>query len=235
MHGAGHWLALWVLLGGGTVHLLPTRFDPASAWRTVERERIESMLIVGDAFGRPLVDELARSTYDASSLNVVLSGGASLSVGLKRELLAALPTIMIVDGLGSSEAGGLLSQVSTGAAAVTGAYAARPGSHVLAAELDRVLEPGDEEIGWLAKRGPMALGYLHDAAKTASTYPTIDGVRYAVPGDRARLRDDGTIEVCGRDAVDDQLGRREDLRRGGRTGGQGPSGDRRLRGDRPPQ
>ena len=83
-------------------------------------------------------------------------------------------------------------------------------------DLDRELAPGDDEVGWLAKSGRLALGYLGDAAKTARTYPVVDGVRYAVPGDRARLRADGVIELHGRDSVDDQLRRREDLRRGGR-------------------
>jgi acyl-CoA synthetase (AMP-forming)/AMP-acid ligase II len=203
MHGAGHWVALSVWLAGGTVHLLghPEHLDPADVWSTVERERIELMLIVGDAFARPLVDELARRDYDLASLNVVLSGGASLSVGLKRELLAHLPTIMIVDGLGSSEAGGQLSHVSTGADASTGSFPPRPGNHVLSGDLTRVLAPGDDEIGWLAKEGRLALGYLGDAGKTARTYPVVGGVRYVIPGDRARLHVDGTIELQGRDAV----------------------------------
>jgi fatty-acyl-CoA synthase len=72
---------------------------------------------------------------------------------------------------------------------------------VVSADLDRVLGPGDDELGWLAKSGRLALGYLGDAAKTARTYPVIDGVRYAVPGDRARLRADGVVELHGRDSV----------------------------------
>jgi fatty-acyl-CoA synthase len=203
MHGAGHWVALSVWLGGGTVVLssTPEHLDPADVWGLVERERIEFMLIVGDAFARPLLDELDRRTYDVSSLNVILSGGAALSVGAKEELLAHMPTVMIVDGLGSSEAGGQMSHVSTGSDAATGSFPARPDSHILSADLDRVLDPGDDEIGWLAKSGRLALGYLGDAAKTARTYPVVDGVRYAIPGDRARWREDGTIELHGRDAV----------------------------------
>jgi 3-oxocholest-4-en-26-oate---CoA ligase len=203
MHGAGHWVALRVWLAGGTVFLpsTPEHLDPADIWGLVQRERIEFMLIVGDAFARPLLDELDRHGYDISSLNVVLSGGAALSVGLKQELLGHLPTVMIVDGLGSSEAGAQLSHVSTGSDASTGSFFARPGNHVLSADLARELAPGDDEIGWLAKSGRLALGYLGDAEKTARTYPVVDGVRYAVPGDRARWRDDGVIELHGRDAV----------------------------------
>ena len=203
MHGAGHWVALNVWLRGGTVFVLPhpEYLDPAEVWHLVERERIDFLLIVGDAFARPLLDELGRGTYDASSLNVVMSGGAALSVGSKAEFLRRLPTVMVVDGMGSSEAGGQLAHVSTGTNASTGTFAARPGNHVLSADLSRVLTPDDDEIGWLAKSGRLALGYLGDADKTARTYPTVDGVRYAVPGDRARWGADGTIELHGRDSV----------------------------------
>ncbi len=72
---------------------------------------------------------------------------------------------------------------------------------MLSADLDRELAPGEDELGWLAKSGRLALGYLGDADKTARTYPVIDGVRYAVPGDRAKVRVDGTIELHGRDSV----------------------------------
>jgi 3-oxocholest-4-en-26-oate---CoA ligase len=203
MHGAGHWMSFRTWNTGGTIFVqsIPERLDPVDIWSLIERERLNFLLIVGDAFARPLLDELARTTYDLSSLTVVLSGGAPLSAGLKDELLAHLPTVMIVDGLGSSEAGGQLSHVSSGAGATTGTFAISPGNHVLSADLDRELAPGDDELGWLAKSGNLALGYLGDEAKTARTYPEINGVRYAVPGDRARLRADGVIELHGRDSV----------------------------------
>jgi fatty-acyl-CoA synthase len=85
--------------------------------------------------------------------------------------------------------------------ATTGTFAISPGNHVLSADLDRELQPGHEELGWLAKSGRLALGYLGDEAKTARAYPVVDGVRYAVPGDRARLRADGVVELHGRDSV----------------------------------
>jgi fatty-acyl-CoA synthase len=203
MHGAGHWVALRTWNQGGTVILpdVTERLDPADVWHVVERERPSFLLIVGDAFARPLLDELDRHDYDLSSLTVVLSGGAPLSVPLKERFLEHLPSLMLVDGLGSSEAGGQLSQLTAGGQASTGSFPLAPGSHVLSAALDRVLEPGDEEVGWLAKSGRLALGYLGDPAKTARTYPVIDGVRYAVPGDRARLRADGIVELHGRDSV----------------------------------
>ena len=72
---------------------------------------------------------------------------------------------------------------------------------MLSAELDGVLSPGAEEVGWLAQGGRVPLGYLGDPEKTAATFPRIDGRRYAVAGDRARHGADGRIELRGRDSV----------------------------------
>ena len=203
MHGAGHWMSFRTWNTGGTVFVqsVPERLDPDDIWGLIEREQLNFLLIVGDAFGRPLLDRLAEGGHDLSSLTVLLSGGAPLSANLKEEFLQHLPTLMIVDGLGSSEAGGQLSHVSAGGGATTGTFPISPGNHVLSDDLTRELDPGDPEIGWLAKSGNLALGYLGDAAKTARTYPVVAGTRYAVPGDRARLRVDGVIELHGRDSV----------------------------------
>jgi fatty-acyl-CoA synthase len=207
MHGAGHWMSFLTWLGGGTVFVqsVTDRLDPVDIWSLIEREQINFLLIVGDAFARPLLDELEHPShgapYDLSSLNVLLSGGAPLSANLKDEFLGHLPTLMIVDGLGSSEAGGQVSKVSVGGGATTGTFELSPGNVVLSADLDRVLAAGDPEIGWLAKTGRLALGYLGDEAKTARTYPVVDGVRYAIPGDRARLLEGDIVELHGRDSV----------------------------------
>jgi fatty-acyl-CoA synthase len=203
MHGAGHWMSFLTWHRGGTVFIQshPERLDPVDIWSLIEREKVAMLLIVGDAFGRPLLDELERGTYDLSSLTVLLSGGAPLSAPLKQEFLSHLPALIVVDGLGSSEAGGQMQHVSAGGAASTGTFTLTDGNHVLSADLTRELEAGDDEIGWLAKSGRLALGYLGDAEKTARTYPTVAGVRYAVPGDRARLRPDLIVELHGRDSV----------------------------------
>ncbi|MFT6290562.1 MAG: fatty-acyl-CoA synthase [Ilumatobacter sp.] len=208
MHGAGHWMSFRTWLSGGTVVVqdITDRLDPVDIWTTIEREHIEFLLIVGDAFARPLLDELDRGGYDLSSLAVVLSGGAALSAPLKEECLGHLPTLMIIDGLGSSEAGGQVSHVSAGGSATTGTFALTPGNVVLSAGLDHIESPDHDELGWLAKTGRLALGYLGDPDKTARTYPIVDGVRYAVPGDRARLlsgdaNGPGIVELHGRDSV----------------------------------
>jgi fatty-acyl-CoA synthase len=203
MHGAGHWVSFSTWNAGGTVVVpsIPERLDPVDIWSTIERESIDFVLIVGDAFARPLVDELNRKTYDLSSLTVLLSGGAPLSTHLKTELLSHLPHLLIIDGLGSSEAGGQLSHISTSGGASTGSFPLSPNNHILSENLDAVLAPGHDGLGWLAKSGRLALGYLGDPEKTQRTYPVIDGIRYVIPGDRARLTSDNIVELRGRDSV----------------------------------
>jgi 3-oxocholest-4-en-26-oate---CoA ligase len=202
MHGAGHWIAMRTWLMGGTVFVqsVVDRLDADDIWGLVEREQINFLLIVGDAFARPLLDGLAARNHDVSSLTVLLSGGAALNAENKREFLRHIPALMVVDGLGSSEAGGQMSQVSAGGQASTGTFPLAPGNHVLSSDLTRVLGAGDPEVGWLAKSGRLALGYLGDPAKTDRTYPVLDGVRYCVPGDRARLLDGDLVELHGRDS-----------------------------------
>jgi len=203
MHNAGHWSAFITLHQGGTVVVQgnPRHLDPDDIWRTVERERIFTLSIVGDAFARPLVDQLRRGGYDLSSLRVLGSGGAILSPPLKRALLELLPDVVIIDGFGSSETG---AQGASATAAGTDAPTAfRMDEHtvVLDAAMTRRLQPREEETGWLARTGHVPLGYLGDEAKTQQTYRVINGVRYSVPGDRAQITADGSIRILGRDSA----------------------------------
>ena len=208
MHGAAHWNALSCWIAGGTVIIQdhPEHLDPDDLLRTVERHRATSLLVVGDPVARPLADALARArtegrSYDLSSLRHLLSGGAVLSPGLKAELLELVDGLTIVDVLGSTESGRQgVSNVRAGDDATKG-FAPATTAVVLDEAMRRRLEPGDREIGWLAQSGRVPLGYLGDADKTAATFPEVDGVRYAVAGDRARLLADGTIELHGRDSV----------------------------------
>ena len=204
MHGAGHWMAFNAFNSGNTVVIQDevTRLEPDQVWELVQREGVNVLLIVGDAFGRPLVDALEQGSYDASSLLAVVSGGAPLNSTIKDRFLAQLPTTMVMDAVGASETGSQMSHVSAaGAKASTGTFTPGPGAVVVSPEMDTVLEAGHDGDGWLAQEGRVPLGYLGDADKTARTFPVIDGVRYAVPGDRARLNADGDIELFGRDSV----------------------------------
>ena len=203
MHGAAQWSSFMILHQGGAI-VLPTNvraLDADDLWRTIEREKVGTLSIVGDAFARPLLDQLKRQSYDLSSLHILGSGGAILSPPFKEAFLEALPDLMIFDGFGSSETGAQGAALTTKGDAVTPAFKMDDDTCVLDAALTRRLAPGDPETGWLARTGYLPLGYFNDAAKTRKTYPTIGGVRYAVPGDRAQAAADGTVIVFGRDSV----------------------------------
>ncbi len=203
MHGAAQWAAFINLCGGRPFVMPPTttHFDPAEAWALAARERVVSLSLVGDAFGRPLLDELESGDYDLSGLLVLITGGAALSAPLKERFVELLPQLTILDAGGSSESGSQMGQVSTRSQGASGRFAPNPGAVVVSADMTRILSPGDEEIGWLAQQGLIPLGYLGDPDKTARTFPVIEGIRHSVPGDRARWDADGGIELLGRDSV----------------------------------
>ncbi|MAI78043.1 MAG: acyl-CoA synthetase [Deltaproteobacteria bacterium] len=204
MHGAAHWVAFNIWHVGGTIVVQDEveRLDPDDIWTTVEREKVHSLAIVGDAFARPLIDQLRHKTYDLSSLTRVTSGGAIFTASLKQELLDLLPQIRILDALGSSESGSQALHTSTHkGGASTGRFDLGADSVVLSDELSEVLEPGSTQRGWLARSGWVPLGYYRDEKKTRETFPLIKGVRYSVPGDRAMIEPDGQVRLLGRDSV----------------------------------
>jgi fatty-acyl-CoA synthase len=202
MHAASQWTAFSGIHLGGTVvlHDDTKRFDAATILATAEREHAVVMSIVGDAYARPIIDELRRTSYDLSSLQRIGTGGTSTSLEAKEALVELLPTTYIVDGYGASETGGMAFGVSSKAGVAPGLSPAS-GALVLSADRSRLLEPGDDEVGWTARRGRVPLGYLDDREATERTFPIVDGERVAVPGDRARLGDDGTIRMLGRDSM----------------------------------
>lgn len=204
MHGASHWMAFTCMHQGGTVVIQdnPGHMDADEIWSTVERETVVFLTIVGDAFGRPLIDQLDKKTYDLSQFRTILSGGAILTPALKQAFLDRIPHLMIIDGFGASETGGQGAQVvMKGAQVSTGSFRMNPQTCVLKQDLSAPLPAGSTESGWLARSGYVPLGYYKDPEKTGRTFPVIDGRRYAVPGDHATIAEDGTINVLGRGSV----------------------------------
>lgn len=202
MHAAAQWTAFAAIHGGGTVvlHDDSKPFDARTILETVQRERVNLMSIVGDAFARRLIDEMRRTPYDLSSLTTLATGGAITSADSKQQLLELLPNAIIVDGYGASETGGMAFG-ATGRGGVSRTFSLGAGGAVLSADRSRFLSPGDDEVGWTARRGRVPLGYLGDRAKTEQTFPVIGGERVAVPGDRARLTPEGQVVLLGRDAM----------------------------------
>ena len=203
IHGAAQWSVMTAITTGQTV-VFPSVVDHLDAddvVRTIEREKVMTVTVVGDAVARPLVAAIEKGIADVSSLAVVANGGALLTPYVKQRLIDVLPNAIVVDGVGSSETGAQMHHMSTSGTVSTGTFNAGPDTFVASEDLGSILQPGHDGMGWLAQRGYVPLGYKGDAAKTAATFPVIDGVRYAVPGDRARHRADGRIELLGRDSV----------------------------------
>jgi acyl-CoA synthetase (AMP-forming)/AMP-acid ligase II len=206
IHGAAQWTVMTALTTGQTV-IFPTVVDHLDAddvVRTIERERVSVVTTVGDAMARPLlaaIENAQEKGADLSSLAAITNGGALMTPYVKQRLIEALPNILVVDGVGSSETGTQMHHLSTAGAVSTGTFKAGADTSVVAEDLSVVLGPGHDGNGWLAQRGHVPLGYKGDAVKTGKTFPVIDGVRYAIPGDRARHHADGHIELLGRDSV----------------------------------
>jgi len=203
MHGTAHWMAFGTLYSGGTVVISPDHhLDPERLWRLIERERVTFLVIVGDAFARPLVEAFDRlePPADVTPLTVVLSGGAVLSPSVKANWVEHFPATLLIDGFGASETGGQGQSVSAAGGPIETAPRFRVTEETTV--LDDDLRPvGRGVVGRLARRGHVPLGYYRDPVKTAATFPVIDGVRWSVPGDHARIEDDGTITVLGRGSV----------------------------------
>jgi len=207
MHAAGQWTSLSWLYAGGTVVLLPGSLDALEVWRTVEREKVNLLTVVGDAVVRPLVDAwIAEGPFDVSSVFSIGSGGAPLTPSLKDQLVAIVPNAAVVDGFGSSETGAQGTQrleagsESPESGGVT-AFTPYPSTTVLDEETRRPVEPGSEVVGRVALTGRIPLGYYNAPEKTAETFVEVDGVRWVLTGDMATIAQDGTIVLLGRGSV----------------------------------
>jgi len=202
MHAAGLWTAFSALLSGQTtvLHDTKNRFDPRVVLETAERERVGLMTMVGDAYAAPLIEELERRTYDLSAMFAIGTGGAATNPKHQRALLEHLPQIVLINGYGSSETGNMgFGRSQRGEQKET--FELRPGGLVLSEDYTRFLDPGDPEVGWVARNGRIPLGYFDDAAATRRTFPAVAGQRVVISGDRASIEADGTLRLFGRDSL----------------------------------
>ncbi|HKI42845.1 MAG TPA: acyl-CoA synthetase [Mycobacterium sp.] len=202
MHAAGMWTAFSAIMAGTTVVLYDTgkTLEPRSVWETAQRERVGLMTMVGDAYAAPLVTELQRGEYDLSSLYAIGTGGAATNPKYQRALLELLPQITLINGYGSSETGNMgFGHSRRGTRSDT--FTLREGGLVLAEDYSRLLSPGESGLGWAAREGRIPLGYLNDPEATRKTFPEVDGKRVVISGDRAKLEQDGTLRLFGRDSL----------------------------------
>jgi 3-oxocholest-4-en-26-oate---CoA ligase len=206
MHGSGLYAAFSYMLIAGRVVLLEDRgFDAAEFCRVAAAERASNTIVVGDVFAAPIADEIEWAAadgraYDLTSLEMVTSGGLTFTSGVKRRLMAALPQLTILDGLGSSEGGPWALNITFAGTDPdeTSFFTATPDAVIIDPDTREIFEWGDERKGFIGFRGPQPAGYYKDEEKTASLFWEIDDVRYAVPGDLATIAADGRMHFFGR-------------------------------------
>ncbi len=202
MHATGYMFAVSMLTQGGTAVTLPNRsFDAAAILDAIEREGVQAIAIVGDAFARPVLEVLDAhpGRWDLSSLTMLVSAGVMWSEESKRGLAGHVPSALLVDVLGSTEAHGMGTAVS---AAGSGEGTARFKLGLRGMVIDEdgnVVGPGG--TGLLAVSGPCPVGYHKDPEKTAQTFRMVNGTRVSVPGDWARVEGDGSVTLLGRGSL----------------------------------
>ncbi len=196
IHGSAQWTSLMSFFSGDTLVLLP-HFDAHEVWRAIDRHKINQIVVVGDAMARPLIEAYIEGGYDGSSVFSFSSNGALFSQPVKDAVFAALPNVVITDAIGSSETGFTGLSFANKGGHQEGGPRVSPGPNTIVIGDDgRPVGPG--EIGRIGRGGHVPLGYYKDPVKTAEMFVEVDGARYVVPGDFARVEADGTITLLGR-------------------------------------
>jgi fatty-acyl-CoA synthase len=204
MHGTGQFSAFITLAMGGCILTMPNRnFDPSKLWDTVEKDSVNSIVIVGQAFAGPLLEALDANPgkWNLSSVVQMGSSGVMWSQENKEGLLEHIPQMFITDSFGSSEAVGMGASVAAkGVPAKTAQFALGPNCVVFTEEGTRVVA-GSGERGLVAVGGAIPMGYYKDEVKSAQTFRIFEGRRWTVPGDWAEVNTDGTLHLLGRGSV----------------------------------
>jgi acyl-CoA synthetase (AMP-forming)/AMP-acid ligase II len=202
IHGATQ-SATWMSIFSGQTTVLAPEFNADEVWHTIHEHKVNLLFFTGDAMARPLLDALSKDhDYDLSSLFLLASTAALFSPSIKEKLLELLPNRVITDSIGSSETGfGGTSIVAKGAPHSGGPRVSIDHRTVVLDEDGNEVKPGSGVRGLIAKKGNIPVGYYKDENKTAETFKTINGVRYAIPGDYAQVEADGTVTMLGRGSV----------------------------------
>ncbi|WP_084262604.1 acyl-CoA synthetase [Mycobacterium avium] len=202
IHGATQ-SATWMSIFSGQTTVLSPEFNAEQVWQTIHKHKVNLLFFTGDAMARPLLDALQKDNdYDLSSLFLLASTAALFSPSIKEKFLELLPNRVITDSIGSSETGfGGTSIVSKDAPHAGGPRVTIDHRTVVLDEEGNEVKPGSGVRGLIAKKGNIPVGYYKDEKKTAETFKTFNGVRYAIPGDYALVEEDGTVTMLGRGSV----------------------------------
>lgn len=204
MHGTGQLTSLGELTAGGTIVTLTNRsYDPIELLDAVQANKVNRLAIVGDVFARPIVESLDAEPdrWDVSSVVLTLSSGVMWSHEIKVRMLDHMPTMVVYDALSSSEALGMGTSFSTKENISSTAKFELGENAAVIRDDGELVEAGSGDIGRLGVEGVLPVGYYKDKAKSDATFPTINGIRYSIPGDYATVEADGSITLLGRGSV----------------------------------
>lgn len=200
MHG-GAQAGLLMHLFAGHLTILEPKFDPVRTWEIIDREKVQLIFMTGDAMARPLIEAYEAGGFDGSSLFAISSSAAIFSPPVKARWMAAFPNAVFTDSVGSTETGfgGMGMQDPNNISTDGPVVALGPGSVVLD-EDNKILdmESNVGRTGRLARGGSVPVGYYKDPVKSAATFIEVDGDRYSVPGDFARIEEGGRVTLLGR-------------------------------------
>ncbi|WOX16915.1 acyl-CoA synthetase [Streptomyces sp. N50] len=197
MHGTST-LTAFIGFNFGQRVVIHRKFVPEEVLRTIEKEKVTSMSLVGDAMLRPLIDALngpMRGT-DCSSMFSVSSSGAIMSETVRRQFQELLPNTMLLNNYGSSESG--FNGTATADSGAGKSFRIRVNSRTQVVDPATYEPVAVGEIGRVAQCGHVPLGYYNDPRKTAQTFFEKDGQRWVLLGDMATVDEEGVVTVLGR-------------------------------------
>ncbi len=205
MHG-GAQASLLMHLFAGQITILEPKFDPVRTWGLVDQHGVQMMFMTGDAMAVPLIDayEASQGTdspFSGQTLFAIASSAAIFSKSVKERWMKAFPNAVFTDSVGSSETGFQGTGLQDASALSTdGPVISIPPTTVIIGDDDKLLDPATDigRIGRTARSGNVPVGYYKDPEKSAKTFVVIDGVRYSIPGDNARIEEGNRITLLGR-------------------------------------
>ena len=204
MHGASQWAVMGQSFVGNRIMLVP-RFDPHEVWALIEHEKVNMVMITGDAMGKPLIEALDEPgvSYDLSSLIGITSTAALFSPSVKDAFFSRFPNLVMTDAVGSSEGGNNgVSMIKPGGTAMKSGptVSSTRGTVVFDENLEPV-KPGSGVIGKIARSGDIPIGYYNDPVKSAEVFIKVDGKPFVMPGDFATVEADGSVTLLGRGSI----------------------------------
>ena len=204
MHG-GAQAGLLMHLFAGHLTILEPKFDPQRTWEIIDKEKVQLIFMTGDAMALPLIDEYDRKAatgtpYDGSSLFAISSSAAIFSPPVKKRWMEVFTNAVFTDSIGATETGFTgMGMQDKNAISTDGPVVALGPNSVVIDDDNKPIDPSNVgAIGRLARGGSVPVGYYKDPEKSAKTFIEVDGERYSVPGDNARIEADGKVTLLGR-------------------------------------